>query len=119
MCEPQVVDKTLNRLFHYIHDNCDESRPLSDSSVPPRCDFESYFAISEPQSLARPRMGVYPRAQSCWRRVNELASLKPLFKVIPLQRKVSPVAEAPDFAAPQFLNPDFARISNNKNIPKT
>ena len=36
--EPQVVDKTLNRLFNFMHDKFVESRPLSDSSAPPRCD---------------------------------------------------------------------------------
>ena len=44
---------------------------------------------------------------------------KPLFKAIPLRRKVFPVADQPDFASPRFLNPDFARISNNKNISKS
>ena len=35
--EPQVVDKTLNRLFHYVYDKFLESRPLSDSLAPPLC----------------------------------------------------------------------------------
>ena len=118
------MDKTFNRLFHYIQDNFDESRPLSDSSVPLRCDFESYFLITEPQSLSRPRMRVYPRVSELLvqssEHVTKLArESKMLFKMIPLWCKVFPVAEVPNFAAPRFLNPDFACISNNKNIPKT
>ena len=41
---------------------------------------------------------------------------KPPFKVIPLRRKIFPVVDQPDYASPSFLNPDFARISDNKNI---
>ena len=37
--ELQVVDKTLNRLFHYVYDKFLESRPLSDSLAPPLCEF--------------------------------------------------------------------------------
>ena len=29
------------------------------------------------------------------------------------------VADQPDYSSPRFLKPDFARISNNKNIAKS
>ena len=97
---------------------------LSDSSAPPRCDFESYFEISEPQSSGSPCMHVYPQVSELVAQSGEQTSKlahesKPLFKVIPLRRKVFPVAGQPDYASLRFLNPDFARISNNKNIPKS
>ena len=44
---------------------------------------------------------------------------KLLHKMIPTHRKVFPVADEPDFSAPRWLNPDFARIANHKVIPKT
>ena len=62
--DSQVVDKTYSRLVQYVYDRYDESHPRSDPSAPPRCDFESYFAVAEPHSLARPRMRVYPRVYS-------------------------------------------------------
>ena len=65
--EPQVVDKTLNRLFNYVYVKVIESRPLSDSSAPPHFEFESFFSVSEPQSAMRLRLCVYPH-------VNELVA---------------------------------------------
>ena len=38
-----------------------KSRPRPDPSAPPCCNFESYFAVTEPHSLSRPRMRVHPR----------------------------------------------------------
>ena len=40
-------------------------------------------------------------------------------KVIPLQRRVLPVADDQDYATPKWLNPDFARLTRNKSIPKS
>ena len=78
----------------------------------------------EPQSSGRPRMRVYPQvsklvAQSSERATKLAHESKPLFKVIPIRRKVFPVPDEPDFASPRFLYPDCAHISNNKNVPKT
>ena len=42
-----VVDKIFNKLVHYIYEQYPNSRPRSDPSVPPRCDFESYFAVAD------------------------------------------------------------------------
>ena len=120
ICEPQVVDKTLNRLFNYVYDKFLESRPLRNSLAPLCCEFESFFSVSEPQSAAR----IYPRVDELVADTSERASKlacesKPLFKVIPLRRKVFPVSNQPDYSSPCFLNPDFARISNNKSISKS
>ena len=86
--EPQVVDKTLNRLFHYVYDKFLESRPLSDSLVSPHCEFESFFSVAEPQSAARPRLRIYPRVNELVADTSERASKleresKPLSRVIP------------------------------------
>ena len=58
-------------------------------------------------------------AQSSEQATKLACESKPLFKVVPLRSKVFPVADEPDFASLRFLNPDFARISNNKNISKS
>ena len=99
-----------------MYDKFVESRPLSDSLAPPRCDFESYFSISEPQSSVCPRLRIYPHvnelvAQSSEQATKLARESKLLSKVIPLRRKVFPVADQPDYASPHFLNPDFTRIS--------
>ena len=44
---------------------------------------------------------------------------KPLHRVIPLWRRLFPVADDPDYATPWWLNPDFARLAGNKTIAKT
>ena len=101
-----------------------ESRPLSDSSAPPHCAFEEYFAVSQPPSSARQRLQVYPRVNEILDASTEKASLlaresKPLHKVVPLRRKIFHIADDQDFCAARFVNPDFSRISNSKNIMKS
>ena len=124
IAEPSIVDKTLARLFNFVYDKLVESRPLSDPSVPPRCVFEDYFAVSKPPSSARQRLRVYPRVNEILDVSTKKASRlvresKPLHKVVPLRRKIFQVADALDFVAARFVNPDFSRISNSKNIQKS
>ena len=69
-------------------------------------------------------MRIYPRVNELMSKSRECATKcaresKPLHKVIPIRRKVFPFADDPDFSSPRWLNPDFARISNNKTIAKT
>ena len=68
-----VVDKTFNKLVHYIYEQYPDSRPHSDPLVPPRCDFESYFAVADPQAVGRPRMRWYPRVQELMAKTHERA----------------------------------------------
>ena len=39
--------------------------------------------------------------------------------MIPLRRHVFPVADEQDYAAPRWLNPDFAHLARNKSISKS
>ena len=117
-------DKTFNRLIAYIYDQYPDSRPLSDPAIPPRCEFESFFATSNPQSSVRPRLRWYPRVQKIVAktqdRVQRLAREgKSAQKVISLWRRLFPVADELDYAAPKWLNPDFARLTRNKTIAKS
>ena len=68
-----VVDKTFNRLVNYIYEQYPDSRLHSDPSGPPRCDFESYFAVADPQAIGRPRMRWYPRVQEITAKTHERA----------------------------------------------
>ena len=67
------VDKTFNRLVNYIYDKYPDSRPHSDPSVPPRCEFESFVATSDPQSIGRHRLRWYPRVQEITLKTQERA----------------------------------------------
>ena len=122
--DPPVVDKTLTRLFNFMYDKFVDARPLSDTSAPPHCAFEEYFAIADPPTSARQRLRVYPRVTEILDASTEKASRlaresKPLHKVMPLRRKIFHVADDQDFCAARFVNPDFACISNSKNILKS
>ena len=59
--DPPVVDKTLTRLFNFVYEKFVDAQPLSDTSAPPRCEFEDYFAVADPPMSARQRLRVYPR----------------------------------------------------------
>ena len=111
-------------MINYVYDQYDAFRPFSDSTTPPWCDFEDYFTVTEPQSSLHLKLRIYPRVDELLykskERVAKFARVsKPLHKIIPIRCKFFPVVEEPDFSAPNWLNPDFARISNNKVITKT
>ena len=117
------VDKTFNRLVTFIYEQYPDSRPLSNSAVYPQCEFESFFATSDPQSAVRPKLRWYPRVQEIVTKTQERAHQlaregKSAQKVISLRRRLFPVADEQDYAAPKWLNPDFARLTRIKTIPK-
>ena len=45
--ELPAPDKTYTHLISYIHDRFPHSRPASAPRLPPRCEFEEFFAVSE------------------------------------------------------------------------
>ena len=95
------VDKTFNRLVNFIYEQYPDSRPHSDPAVPPRCEFESFFATSDPQSVGRPKLRWYPRVQEIVAKTQECAQRlaresKSAQKVITLRRCVFPVADEQD-----------------------
>ena len=116
------VDKTFNRLISFIYDQYPDSRPSSDPAAPPLCEFESFFATSDPQSAVQPKLRWYPRVQKivAQDRSQRLAREgKSAQKVIPLRRRLFPVVYVLDYARPKWINPDFARLTRNKTIPKS
>ena len=101
-----------------------DSRPHFDPAVPPRCDFESFFATSDPQSVGCQRLRWYPRVQEITAKTQERAQRlahesKSTQKVIPLRRRSFPVVNDPDYAAPRWLNPDFAQLTRNRSNAKS
>ena len=53
IAEPPVLDKTYTRLINFIYDRFANSRPASSANVPPCCEFEKFFAVSDPPSASR------------------------------------------------------------------
>ena len=110
VAEPPVVDKTLTRLFNFIHDKFVDSRPLTDASAPP--------------ALSCQHLSVYPKVSEILDASSKKASRlaresKPLHRVVPLRRKIFNIGDDEDFCAARFVNPDFSHISNSKNILKS
>ena len=67
------VDKTFNRLINFIYEQYPDSRPHSDSAVPACCEFESFFATSDPQSVGHQKLHWYPRVQEITDKTQERA----------------------------------------------
>ena len=117
-------DKTYTRLIQYIHDRFPHSRPSSAPRLPPRCEFEEYFAISDSTPATRQNLLLYPRVSELVDanadRPSQLArESRPLHRVVPLKRKMFHIGDQPDYCVACYLNPDFFRISKNKSILKT
>ena len=86
--------------------------------------FESFFATSDPQSAVRPKLRWYPRVQEIVAKTQDRSQRlvhegKSAQKVTPLRRRLFPVADVLDYAAPKWINLDFARLTRNKTIPKS
>ena len=122
--DPPAPDKAYVRLIDFIYDRFHHSKPSAAAQVPPRCDFESYFSISDPPSASRQFLTVYPRVaeiiDASADRVARLArESRALHRVVPLRRKLFNVGDRPDFCNAWYVNPEFSRISQNKNILKS
>ena len=118
------ADKAYNSLIHYIYDRFPHSQPVSAPHIPPRCEFEEFFATSEVTSSTKPNLSLYPRVseiiESSVDRASRFArESRPLHRVVPLKRRAFHVGDQPDFCAASFVNPDFSRISKHKTILKS
>ena len=124
VADPPPLVMTYSRLVSFIHDRFPHSQPSTAAHVPPRCEFEDFFSISDPAPASRQNLKVY-------RRVSELVSVsadrasrlarecRALHRVVLLKRRLFYVGDKPFYCLARFLNPDFSRISKTKNILKT
>ena len=124
VCDPPVQDKTYSRLIDFIYNRFANSRPSASTHMPPRCEFESFFAVSDAPAASKHYLTVYPRVaeiiDSSSDRAARLArESRPLHRVVPLRRRWFNVGDQPDFSNARYVNPDFSRIAQNKNILKT
>ena len=117
-------DKAYNSLMHYIYNRFPHSHPTSAPHLPPRCEFEEFFATSEVTSSTKPNLVIYPRVSEIVEASTDRASRfaresRPLHRVVPLRRRMFHVGDQPDYCSARFLNPDFSRISEHKTIFKS
>ena len=80
-------DKTYARLVEYIYDRFPHSRPASAPRLPPWCEFEGFFAISDSTPASRQNLLLYPRVSelvdSSADRASRLArESRPLHRVV-------------------------------------
>ena len=118
------LDKAYTCLFQYIYDRFPHSRPSSAPHLPPRCEFEEFFATSDVTPATKLNLLIYPRvselvAASADRASRLARESRPLHRVVPLRRRMFHVGDQPDYCAARFLNPDFSRISKHKTILKS
>ena len=111
-----ALDSSAAQLAELVYDFCPEARPVSDSSPPPRCGFESWFNPSPDSSSSRPRYCIYPRVAAVESEVTDCAAAlhrrsKPLSAVLPHKIRRYAVADQPLFAAPQPVNLSFSRLA--------
>ena len=122
--DPPAPDKAYVRLIDFIYDRFHHSKPSAAAHVPPLCDFESYFSISDPPSASRQFLMVYARVAeiidaSADRAAWLARESRPLHRVVPLRRKLFNVGDRRNFCNARYVNPEFSRISQNKNILKS
>ena len=113
-------DKAYNNIMYYIYDRFPHSAP----HLPPRCEFEEFFATSAVTSSTKPNLLIYPRVseivEASADRASRLArESRPLHRVVPLRRRTFHVGDQPDYCTARFLNLDFSRISKQKTIFKS
>ena len=110
--------------MQYIYDRFPHSRPSSAPHIPPRCEFEEFFATSDVSPATKENLLIYPRVSelvdASADRASRLArESRPLHRVVPLRRRMFHVGDQPHYCAARFFNPDFSRISKPKTILKS
>ena len=119
----QVVDKTYARLINYVCSQYPESHPLPAPQVPPRCSFEEFFAVADPQGSSRPKLRLYARVEKLVSQTQDSAAKlarksRLLHRVFPLKCRSFSVADGPDYTTPRWLNPDFIGSQETRRLQK-
>ena len=116
-----TTDRSAVRLANFVYDSYPGSRPVAAPPVAPRCDFEALYALSDPPESSLPRFAIYPRVSDILREVDDRAASlarrsKPLSAVLPKKVRRYAVADSQHFSVAQPINPDFARLCENKAV---
>ena len=112
------------RLVDYIYERFPHSKPDSAASIKLRSKYEEFFSVSDPPEPVRNFMTLYQRISeiqltSSERAARLLRESRPLFKILPLRRRVVSIDHNSDFCDQRFLNSDYSRICSSKSVPKS
>ena len=113
-------DPASSRLADLIYEVCPDSRPLLDTTRPPRCGFEAWFGKPE-ATASKQRFRLYPRVAEVQSEVaarsQSLARrTKPLSHVIPSRASQYALADDPVFASSLPVNPSFAQLAGARAV---
>ena len=114
VADPPVLDRTYSRLVNFILDRFPHSRPSTAAHVPPQCEFEDFFSVSDPAPSTKQNLTVYPMVVDRASRLSRES--RALHRVVPLKYRMFYVGDDPDYCSARFLNPDFARIKEYSEI---
>ena len=115
-----IRDPASSRLANLIYEVCPDSRPLLDTTHPPRCGFEAWFGKPE-ATASKQRFRLYPRVAEVQSEVaarsESLARrTKPLAHVIPSRARQYALADDPVFASSLPVNPSFAQLAGARAV---
>ena len=115
-----IRDPASSRLVDLIYEVCPDSRPLLDTTLPPRCGFEAWFGKPEAAAFKQ-RFRLYPRVAEVQSEVaarsESLARrTKPLSHIIPSRARQYALADDPVFASSLPVNPSFAQLAGARPV---
>ena len=81
------VDRSFAHLIQYIYECFPHAEPQTVASAAPRCDYESYFAVTDPPEPSCKLIRLYPRVSEIQAAASDYAAnlarkSRPLFKIL-------------------------------------
>ena len=113
------VDANFARLVEYIYNWFPHSKPDTVAIGQPSCEYKQYFSVSDPPEPSRKFLKLYPQVSEIQSASGERAvwfswESRPLFRILPLNRRSISIGDDPDFCHQRFLNSDYSRICRSK-----
>ena len=118
------VDANFAQLVDCIYNWFPHSKPDTAAIGQPRCEYEKYFSVSEPPEPSRKFLKLYPRVSEIQSASDEgeawvFRESRPLFRILPLNRRSISISNDSDFCHQRFLNSDYSRICQAKSVPRS
>ena len=92
------LDRAFARLVDYIYERFPHSKPETAASIKPRCEYESYFSVSDLPEPSRKFMKLFPRVSEIQSSSSECAARLvreslPLLKILPVRRRAFSIGD--------------------------
>ena len=117
-------DANFARLVDYIYNRFPHAKPDAAAIGQPHCEYEQYFSVSETPEPTHKFLKLYPRISEIQSVSGERAARfsresRPLFRILPLNRRSIPIGDDSGFCHQRFLNSDYSRICRAKSVPRS